>query len=341
MVAKFLGNLLGRKQGAAPAPPALAEPPGQPAGWALRDLMAASATDAKPAPGATAPPPPATQPAPAADPPPANEDNFPPDRFGLLAVANRVGSVEHYFHFILGYVAPIMLRPAPAPGAPCQLARSCGPLDPMFAELALPDIRQIPKLDWRRRRETNRYRLETVIGYDSPEHYDPAAFAVLRAAMLAHFGMTAPDKPDRTLLVNRGQSPEAYQAADVENPTSANLRRSVPNMAEVCAAITQAGHACDMVELETNTLRMQLALFAGTRTLVAQHGAALVNMLWMAPGGTIVEILPNNLGRTGRIFRMLAEACGHGYVCVPQATLHAAVDADAVVAALRKQAVLF
>ena len=66
------------------------------------------------------------------------------------------------------------------------------------------------------------------------------------------------------------------------------------------------------MELEEATLRAQVALFAATATLVAQHGAALVNMVWMAPGGLVVEILPE-MGSARRIFPMLAAAWGPRY----------------------------
>ncbi len=256
-----------------------------------------------------------------------------PDRFALLAVINKVGSVEHYFHFVLGYVAPLLLREAVSPPGLTCLVRSCGPLDRMFAELGLADIRQVPKADWRDRRESGRYKVHSIYGQDRPEDYDPVALARLRVLMLERLAVMPPDRPAQVLLVNRGRSPDAYQATEVENPTSANLRRSVPNMAEVAAALTQAGTACRLVELEETTLRAQVVLFAATSTLVAQHGAALVNMVWMAPGGLVVEILPE-VGRAARIFPMLAAACGHRYVSVAQRNLHAPADVAAVVDAV-------
>ena len=285
---------------------------GEPAGWALRLALGE-------------PPPPEATPDLEPDP---NAD-YPPDRFSLLHLVNREGSVEHYFHFILGYVAPLLLRETSALPGQYYLVRSCGPLDGLFAELGLADLRQIPKEAWRAKREAGGYRLTALPGWDWPDYYDAAAFSRLRETMLARFAIAPPAGDAPVLIVNRGRSPDAYQAEGVENPTSANLRRSVPNMAAIHAALVASGCAADLVELEETTLRAQIARFAASRTLVAQHGAALVNMLWMAPGACIVEIVPK-IERAMRIFRMLAEACGHSYVCVEQAGLHAPVDAQAV-----------
>ena len=79
--------------------------------------------------------------------------------------------------------------------------------------------------------------------------------------------------------------------------------------------------------LEHASFRTQVKLFAGTRVLVAQHGAALTNMLWMPTGGVIVEIVPRGMIEPfGAYFRDLAALCGHRYAMVPQEGIHAPVD---------------
>ena len=91
-----------------------------------------------------------------------------------------------------------------------------------------------------------------------------------------------------------------------------------------------------MVELETSTFQDQVALFARTRLLVAQHGAALANMLWMAPGAAILEINSEPPGgKFHSYFRLLAEACGHRYASVAQRHPFAPVSANTVRDAVR------
>jgi hypothetical protein len=309
-----------------PAPPAAfmepdpAPPPGL---WALRLIESGPRQDAwhdVPAPLAKAPPPPG----PVARPAPERR---------LLAVMNRRGSVEHYYHFILGFVAPLLLREDAARPGRVWLVPSCGPLDEKLAELQLDDLSVVPKATWQELKTQGELPLDRIFGFDHPAHYDAAAFAALRTAVLRRLSVAEPAPDPGVLIVDRGKSPDFYQSADAQNKLSANLRRSVPNMPAVLARFLKGGVRATMVELETASLREQVALFAGTRVVVAQHGAALVNMLWMRPGGLIVEILPE-VGEFSDFFSALAARCGHGYVAVPQAERHAPVDPEAVFAGL-------
>ena len=87
---------------------------------------------------------------------------------------------------------------------------------------------------------------------------------------------------------------------------------------------------CVMKELEQVLLRDQVELFARAKVLVAQHGAALANMIWMKPGGRIVEIMPE-VGKFYAHFKQLALTCGHEYAMVKQENRHASIDVEVVV----------
>jgi len=267
------------------------------------------------------------------------------DRFGrkrapeiVMDIVNRQGSVEHYYHFILGFLAPLVLHLSTGPRAATRIIRSCGPMDCHLAPLALPNLRIVQKQLWLEMRDTGHLQTEQLGGFDEPIHYDEEAFQRFRQIVLRRFGQSeaAPNAAGTMLVINRGKSPPYYQTEQAEVQTSAGLRRSVPNMAALVAAATAQGVKTRVVELETWTLQQQVALFAGTRTLVAQHGAALVNMLWMAPGGVIIEINPVAEGLHFQDwFRRLATACGHDYVSVSQDGVHAPVDETAFCEALR------
>ena len=269
---------------------------------------------------------------------PVVRTDAPPPAPRILSVRNRMGSVDHYYHFILGFVAPLLLRPQTGLAGVRAQVRSCGILDDKLRELQISDIDIVPYADWVGLKETAGRRLDQIFGYDHPDHYDAPAFARLRSIAMQRLGLTQVPHNPRIVIVNRGESPSYYQTAPVPS-NSANLRRSVPNMPDLVEKLEEAGRPTEVVELENSTLKEQVRLFAGARIVVAQHGAALVNMVWMEPGGLIVEILPA-MGTFTHFFSKLAQACGHRYVAVAQSGNHAPVDPTLVVAALQADSAL-
>jgi capsular polysaccharide biosynthesis protein len=67
-----------------------------------------------------------------------------------------------------------------------------------------------------------------------------------------------------------------------------------------------------MIATETMTFAEQVRRFAAAGAVVAPHGAGLANVLWSAPGATVVEIFSPAYA-TQRCIWGLATACGHRY----------------------------
>ncbi len=253
----------------------------------------------------------------------------------LLRIENRFGSTEHYYHFILGYLAPLLLYYPDRRRGAVQLLRSCGPMDAHILALQLPDSRILPRPEWARRLSQQTEPVSTLHGLDSPEFYDAATFTKLRGMVFRLLNLEDVRGEDHLLFIDRGNSPDFYQSDAAESKTSANLRRSVPNMQAIADAVAGSGRAVHLVRLEAASLPDQVRLFASSRVVVAQHGAALVNMLWMAPGGAVVEINPMRAGtKFVDYFRLLAEACGHRYVGIAQKHPHARVEPELVLRAV-------
>ena len=77
------------------------------------------------------------------------------------------------------------------------------------------------------------------------------------------------------------------------NPKRAGGRRNTSNMEEIASAmrLTAARKKLEYkrVALEDIPFREQVLTFANAKAVVAQHGASLVNLLWMRRGSVLVE----------------------------------------------------
>ncbi len=88
----------------------------------------------------------------------------------------------------------------------------------------------------------------------------------------------------------------------------ARLRRIV-NESELTPVF--ARHGFETVFTEELSLAEQVAMMVGARALVGAHGAGLTNMMFMPPGGSVLEL--RQLYGPPNCFFTLAGASGHGY----------------------------
>lgn len=89
-------------------------------------------------------------------------------------------------------------------------------------------------------------------------------------------------------------------------------RRRIVNEAELMRALSRSGF--EEVASGELTFAEQLRLFSETATLVAPHGAGLANMVFMRPGGSVLELQPEGQDAAGTLmYRCLAALAGHRY----------------------------
>jgi hypothetical protein len=93
-------------------------------------------------------------------------------------------------------------------------------------------------------------------------------------------------------------------------------RRRLANEADVVAHLSRRDF--EVVTMDGLSVREQRALFASAAVVVAPHGAALTNLVWAAPGCSVIELVP--LARPNLAFFHLAVQAGavhHTLVCAP------------------------
>jgi capsular polysaccharide biosynthesis protein len=98
------------------------------------------------------------------------------------------------------------------------------------------------------------------------------------------------------------------------------------------------GQGFEVVRPEQLSVRDQIDLFSKASHLVAPTGPALTNMLFAAPGASVVTLYNKHIvsGGGDLYFGAMAEACGHKFVsirCSPSrvTTGGRVIDADLVV----------
>ena len=68
--------------------------------------------------------------------------------------------------------------------------------------------------------------------------------------------------------------------------------RGIANFDELETALKERGWS--VLDLEGLSFSDQIALFAGASHIVAEHGAALTNLLWCRPGCQVLELCAEN-----------------------------------------------
>jgi hypothetical protein len=245
------------------------------------------------------------------------------------------GSVEHYYHFLLGYLVPVVAWQARHPGTPVTV-RSCGPLNAWWDLLGEDsDIEVVPAGTMLQRVAGRHQRMRLMRPLDNPRLLTDADIEHARARITRLAGVPRARAAGGILVIDRAPGHRFYSGDDPEVPTAGSERRSVPNMGEIVEALGGLGEV-RVVDAAALTPREQVEAAAAATVLVGQHGAGLANALWLPPGAGVVEILPPMGSSVRDLFGYLARRQGLGYRAVPQADHHSAIDPEVVLTAARE-----
>lgn len=244
------------------------------------------------------------------------------------------GSVQQYFHFLLGYLAPVFAWATKNPSRPIAV-RDCGPMNRWFDLLrpehdveimTVGDVLHVLAGDLQPHR--------VLRGMDFPDRFSRTsivAFADATYRLSLERARPLRSHP-RIIVSDRASSDDFFSTPAAEWPESGSQKRSVPNLREAIQSMDLLdAHIMDAAQVD---IYEQIVLHSRAKVLVGQHGAGLTNMIWMTPGSWVVEILPPMPHDAQHIFRNLAKALGLRYIMVPQDALHAPVDLPALRAAI-------
>jgi hypothetical protein len=292
----------------------------------------------------------------------------------LLLPSECDGSHQHYYHLLLGNILPWHALPEHERSASEWVMCDPGPLAPIVREagLGLVSQQEFIRLTRSLRRWYRPFdhplaatsyahirpfatqgldgRIEAVRleGFDRHHSFPVQMIRRAVASLQARLASPAPDalaspsasaasaEPD-IVVVDRDR-PDPFYSSKAVRRGSGRDRRSLPNTQEVADALSAAfGTAARRVLLEGMSLSEQAALFQGASLVVAQHGAALTNLIWCSPSARVIEIVPHDPNTPDlSCFRQLSRALGLERREVAQAGPHTPVDVQAVVVTARE-----
>ncbi len=238
-----------------------------------------------------------------------------------LTIRNHFGSVEHYYHFLLGFLVPLVNWYNTHDGSayPAILVRSCAVLDPLIHELGLPNLMVLDKEVHRSLvdqpnwdgRPLQHLHLE---GYDNELLFASEIF--VNAAQYIKKRLGIPDSLPQTaarhdspaiVVIGRKPPDPFYLTAKSEKHNAGSMRRSIPNLSEIASELGQLGQV-HLIYLEEYPFKEQIQWFMRADVIVAQHGAALASLIFCRAGTAIVEILPPDKVNRIRILKNIVRA---------------------------------
>lgn len=261
----------------------------------------------------------------------------------------HAGRIDHYHHFLNGFLLPFILRMESAPLAAESLCLpDCGAMNTIlddvtafyglaprrFPNFLIPDLLRTKGLNQ-----------AVLFGHDRSNvagHWLHAHELRAIHGFADRFAGVAEHKDIDVLLINRGAPDDYYRSAHYSAQyksqkigLAGSERRSIANFDALGDALAKAFRV-EILLPETLSLAEQIALFRRARVVVAQHGAALNGIVWSNERIGVIDITP--MSRTGEsltYFRIMSEVLGHDHVYAFQQDDHTDVDIAHVIAAAR------
>jgi hypothetical protein len=244
-----------------------------------------------------------------------------------------LGSVQHFAPFIIEYFVDISLWCADHPGTPI-VVRDCGPCSPWFDLLrSTNDVTVVPPDELI---ELTRVFPENVVVAEGLRQFarkrDGDKLVRFRNMFLSK---TSGSTSLRVMAV-RSREPSFYTSPESEVANSGSSRRRIGNE-HMIASMLQRWWSFRVVEFFDVTPKDALETMSSCSTFVAQRGAALMNLLFMPPGGAVVEVYPKGMLQSQKNIDLYHRACTHlglKYVRIQQRSNFADVSRWRIVFAL-------
>jgi len=231
------------------------------------------------------------------------------------------GFVKHYFHFVVDLLYPLFVASTYSPKKITYVLEDFGPLADVLREVFPGRIEIVEKFD------SNQSATSAALIGMSPRA------STLRKSDVERFrsytkevlNIGSSRVPNKVILIERTSAHPYFASLPVPR-TSGTERRSIVNHAELREYFE--AHVSDQYEflnlrLEEISFRQQVEYFNEACLVIGQHGAGLVNSIWMPPGAVVVEFSSN---RGKDHFQRLSKFKDHKHLIFETTDLHASID---------------
>lgn len=242
----------------------------------------------------------------------------------ILDIQNRWGSVQHYYHFLLGFLTPLVeyIHNKDIQNEEIMV-RDCGPMNNIIKELNYNII--FGETKWHK----------NIKGYDDPVLYNKNAFNILSNYLQSK----NQNKELIDILIIERKCDPFYNSKLSEIKLSGVERRSIINHEEVVNNISSyfPYHIVKNVSLEGMSIYKQYSLFNNSKIVVAQHGAALANIIFMNPMSHVIE-MGNSLNKVtcNKCFSSLCKIMNVNWIYQDYKSDHVKVNTENIIASIQK-----
>lgn len=202
----------------------------------------------------------------------------------------EVGSIEHYYHFLLDLLLPLSQLIQRTPNHCVFEIENFGPLTHHLTDFYGNRIEIVPHDDHRKK--------YTMLGMDAiglrASYFD---YSLIKSQAYFNYFVDVEKTPNKIVLIERVR-PDSFYLNEAHFKGSGATRRSIVNhvkLVEVLQDMVQAPYVFQNVVFERMSMEEQVQLMSETAVLIGQHGAGLANAIWMQNGGTVIEFGHNNL----------------------------------------------
>lgn len=247
----------------------------------------------------------------------------------LVVPGNKWGSITHYYHFMFGLLLPFLSKEMNRQHETHYYFPEIGPMSRHLSKLvengwSFGTNEEASALNIEMRRVI-------PIGWDHPSTYQMANLEEVRDYIFKIFSIKQEIRSaeKNILIIGRGQE------SDNENPsdTYGAQRRTIPNLSDLHLQINGQANV-KFVELDSMELDTQITLFANSDCIIAQHGAALSNLIFCRANTTIIEVI-DSLARP-MFFQSLSERLKLNHILFDQEHPKAPINIPDMIKVLRE-----
>jgi len=243
-----------------------------------------------------------------------------------IKLSSNYGSITHYYHFFYGAFIPLILYHLRTKEKNFIITDDVGPMFKILYEIPLNIL-------YKCENPTSFIKLIPLDSFKSKFYYNPNIQKVNyndKIKICSFFELNFPEylKDTKTydiILIER-KVDDRYKLLNYTNSKNSMIkdlgsksgseRRYIQNHAELKKELKKKyGDKFKNISLENKSIMYQYHLFKNCKLLIAQHGAALANVIFMKKNNSVLEIVPLTKIRNEREdpFKNLSEMCKLNY----------------------------